>query len=105
MATTVESVCELMPNAFSFDQVVLAGNTITYVANRMVEGFSLVDYRISCGELILLSNNPSVSLSWLDGGNILQQSSPLSITTTYAASGSVSGSVLSKQYNTLGYHS
>lgn len=44
-------------------------------------------------------------MKWIDGVNILQQSNILPFTASFLAPSSLSGTIVSKMYNTLGYDS
>jgi hypothetical protein len=65
---------------------------------------SSTTYLIECRNLIVQQNSISISVQWIDGANILQNSAT-SYTLSLPAAGPILGSLISKSFNTLGYDS
>ncbi len=81
----------------------MSSNKVVLSVSEEVVGFSLPTYRIKCSGLIVSSNSLTVQMQWMDGAFVLQSSNVLSFAGGYLSSTSTTGSVLGKNYNTLGY--
>jgi hypothetical protein len=65
--------------------------------------FTFSSYNITCRNLIVTQNSVTIKVAWIDGANVLQQSVNTPYLLNLATSSTITGSLISKNFNTIGF--
>jgi hypothetical protein len=104
--TTSATTCSLWsPQNYIFLQEIIVASGVRLKPLALDTLLSYSTYLITCKDIVLQQNAISLSAQWIDGANILQKSSITPFTLSLPTSTSIPGTLISKNYNTLGYES
>lgn len=102
--TTSTTTCSVWsPQDYIFLEEIIVVSGVRLKPLALDTPISSTIYLITCKNIILQQNAISLSAQWIDGANILQESPITPFTFNLPTSTSISGSLVSKNYNTLGY--
>lgn len=104
--TTPITTCTLWsPQNYLFSNQIIQTNGVRLIPRLYDTPFTFTIYTVTCINLLPSQNTISVKISWIENANILQQSSITSYTQALRSSTLISGTLISKNYNTVGYNS
>ena len=104
---TQYSVCTFWPDYRYWVSSTQSTTTMTLLPGRDIPDFCATAYTINCTDIISNGNDIQVSMKWLDGANLISQTSSPAVA-SHAAVPSASpiastGVLVSKKFGTAGY--
>jgi hypothetical protein len=104
--TSSITTCSLWsPQNYVFLEEILTASGVRLKPLAYDTPFTFTAYQITCKNVLIQQNSIGVNVKWLDGANVLQQPSANANITSLPTATSIPGSLLSKNFNSLGYDS